>query len=139
MAEWITDIPIIYYPWGLQTAAIRFKNSLQENSKIHVIVEDVIEACHNNIVAWENPSIIQPILVQGMDDYAQTKERWEILKNYFLLNNIPYYEISSVKGTILSKIVNLVYQLDYTSIYHAILHQTDPTTVSSIDFVKEQL
>jgi glucose/mannose-6-phosphate isomerase len=31
---------------GLQAAAIRFKNSLQENAKIHAITEDVIEACH---------------------------------------------------------------------------------------------
>ena len=49
VAYWITEIPIIYYPWGLQAAAIRFKNSLQENAKIHVITEDVVEACHNGI------------------------------------------------------------------------------------------
>jgi len=36
LAKWITGIPVIYYPWGLQSAAIRFKNSLQENSKLHV-------------------------------------------------------------------------------------------------------
>ena len=29
IAEWITGTPVIYYPWGLQSAAIRFKNSLQ--------------------------------------------------------------------------------------------------------------
>jgi len=27
LAEWIKDIPLIYYPWGLQSAAVRFKNS----------------------------------------------------------------------------------------------------------------
>jgi Predicted phosphosugar isomerases len=53
LAEWIKDIPLIYYPWGLESAAIRFKNSLQENSKLHVITEDVVEACHNGVVAWE--------------------------------------------------------------------------------------
>ena len=31
LAEWISGIPMIYYPWGLQAAAVRFKNSLQEN------------------------------------------------------------------------------------------------------------
>jgi glucose/mannose-6-phosphate isomerase len=46
LAKWINGIPIIYYPWGLQAAAIRFKNSLQENAKLHVITEDVVEACH---------------------------------------------------------------------------------------------
>ncbi len=50
LASWIKSIPIIYYPWGLQSAAIRFKNSMQENAKKHVLFEDVIEACHNGIV-----------------------------------------------------------------------------------------
>ena len=40
MAEWINKIPIIYYPWGLHSAAIRFKNSLQENAKDYVITGD---------------------------------------------------------------------------------------------------
>jgi len=53
LADWITEIPMIYYPWGLGAVAIRFKNSLQENAKLHTMVEDVIEACHNNVVAWE--------------------------------------------------------------------------------------
>ena len=47
-------IPVIYYPVGLQAAAIRFKNSLQENAKSHAISEDVIEACHNGIVSWNS-------------------------------------------------------------------------------------
>ena len=53
LAKWITGMPILYYPWGLESAAIRFKNSLQENSKLHVAAEDVIEACHNGIISWE--------------------------------------------------------------------------------------
>jgi len=53
------EIPLIYYPYGLQAAAIRFKNSLQENSKIHVISEDVIETCHNGIVSWESKSNVK--------------------------------------------------------------------------------
>ena len=27
LAKWISGIPVIYYPWGLQSAAVRFKNS----------------------------------------------------------------------------------------------------------------
>ena len=63
LAKWIKEIPLIYYPWGLQSAAIRFKNSLQENSKTHAITEDVIESCHNGIVAWEKNSNLLPILI----------------------------------------------------------------------------
>jgi glucose/mannose-6-phosphate isomerase len=139
LAEWIKGIPMIYYPWGLQSAAIRFKNSLQENAKIHAIAEDVLEASHNGIVSWEKPSIVQPILLEGQDDYEKTKERWKIIRTYFDENKINYKEVYSIKGNILSKLINLIYQLDYTSIYCAILSKTDPSPISSIDFIKKNL
>ena len=118
LANWITGFPIIYYPWGLQAAAIRFKNSLQENAKTHAIIEDVIESGHNGIVSWEKPSDIVPIMIEGKDDHIKTKERWAILRQYFEENNIAYKEISSLEGGILSKIMSLIYLLDYTTIYY---------------------
>jgi len=139
LAEWIEGIPIIYYPFGLQSSAIRFKNSLQENSKKHSMVEDIVESCHNGIVAWEKSSSAQPILLQGEDDFVKTKERWEIIKEYFDENNIAYKEVFSTKGNILSKIINLIYILDYASIYLAIKVQVDPSPVKSIDFIKSKL
>ena len=139
LAEWIKEIPLIYYPWGLQSAAIRFKNSLQENSKTHVITEDVIESCHNDIVAWEKNSNVQPILIRGNDDHIKTIERWDILKEFFNDKKIEFFEIKSIDGNILSKLVNLVYSLDYASIYHAVLNKIDPSPVSAIDFVKNKL
>ena len=139
LAKWITGFPVLYYPWGLQSAAIRFKNSLQENSKLHVITEDVIEACHNGIVSWERNSNMQPILIQGHDDYFKTIERWKILKEFFNSKQIEYQEISSVKGNIISKLVNLIYLLDYSSIYLAVLSKTDPTPVKPIEFIKSRI
>jgi glucose/mannose-6-phosphate isomerase len=137
LAKWMNGIPVIYYPFGLQSAAIRFKNSLQENAKMHVITEDVIEVCHNGIVSWEKSSNVKPILIQGSDDYDKTKERWNILNEYFKLNSIEYKKVSSVQGAILTKLINLIYFLDYTSIYKAILSETDPTPVKSIEFIKK--
>ena len=139
LAKWITGIPLIYYPWGLNATAIRFKNSLQENSKMHTMAEDVIEACHNGIVSWEKPTNVQPVLIQGKDDYIRTKERWDILREFFKTNNIDYREVFSVECNILSKLMNLMYFLDYCSIYHAVLNQLDPSPINSINFVKKRL
>jgi len=139
LAKWIHDIPIIYYPFGLQSAAIRFKNSLQENVKIHAFAEDVIETCHNGIVSWERRSNIQPILIEGHDDHIKTKERWKILKEFLKENKIEYKEIMSVDGSIISKVINLIYLLDYSTIYKAVLDGIDPTPVRSIDYVKKSL
>lgn len=136
LAEWISGIPVIYYPFGLQAAAVRFKNSLQENAKRHAMMEDVIEAGHNDIVSWEKKDKVQPILLQGADDYIKTKERWKILKRYFEINKIDYKEIHSVKGSIISKLINLIYLLDYSTIYLAALSKVDPSPTKSIDFIK---
>ena len=139
LAKEISGIPLIYYPWGLQAAGIRFKNSLQENAKMHAMVEDVVEASHNGIVAWENESQVFPILLQGDNDNIKTKERWKVLKYYFESNKIEYKEVLSVKGNILSKLMYLIYLLDYTSIYKAVISETDPTPVKSINFIKSRL
>ena len=139
LASWIKSIPIIYYPWGLQSAAIRFKNSMQENAKKHVLFEDVIEACHNGIVSWEIPSNIQPILLQGKDDHVKTQDRWNIMKEFFQERQIGYKEIFSVDGNILTKLVCLIYLLDMASIYNAVISKIDPSPVNSIDFVKKRL
>ena len=139
LAKWIDNIPIIYYPAGLRSAAIRFKNSLQENAKTHVITEDIIEACHNGIVAWEKPSNLKPLLIEGMDDYIKTRERWSILKEFFQSKNIGYKEVFSNEGSIITKLVCLVYYLDYVSIYRAILSKIDPSPVTSIEYIKKNL
>jgi len=139
LAEWISGIPMIYYPWGLQAAAIRFKASLQENAKIHAIAENVLEACHNGIVAWEGKSDVKPILIEGQDDYIKTKERWCIFKEYLQENEIDYKEITSVRGSILTKLITLIYQLDLAAIYRAVLNGTDPSPIKSIDYIKSKL
>jgi len=139
LAKWISGFPLIYYPWGLQSAAIRFKNSLQENAKTHTFVEDIIESSHNAIVAWEKRSKIKPILIIGKDDYSKTKERWRIVKEFFELNKIQYKEVYSSNGGILTKLVNLIHLLDYSSIYLAVLSKTDPTPVKPIEFIKSRI
>ncbi len=139
LADWISGIPLIYYPHGLQSSTIRFKSSLQENAKTHSMIEDVIETCHNGIVSWEKSSIVQPILLRGQDDYSKTKERFEIIKEYFIENNIDFKEVCSVSGNIIIKLLSLIYLFDYTSIYKAILSHIDPTPVNSIDFIKSRI
>jgi len=139
LAKFIKNIVCVYYPAGLQAAAIRYKNSLQENTKIHAMAEDVIESCHNGVVAWERKSNVTPILLRGKDDYFRTIERWDILEDFFRSKSIEYHVVNSLEGSILSKIVNLIYLLDYSTIYASVLNKRDPSPVESIDFIKSRL
>lgn len=137
LAKWISGIPLIYYPWGLQSAAIRFKNSLNENAKLHVIHEDIVKATHNDIVAWVNKSNVSPIIISGPDDYNKTKILWGKFKIFLNELNIDYYQINSVNGSILTKLVYLIYLCDYASIYASILAGIDPSPVEPINYFKQ--
>ena len=138
LAGWLSGMPVVYYPWGFKAAATRFKNSLQENAKTHAMTEDVLEASHNGIVAWESASPARPVLIQGPDDDPKTKERWRVFEEYFEARAIPYRTVRAVDGHILTKLVNLIYLLDYTTIYLAGMRGVDPTPVDSIGFVRER-
>ena len=139
LASFIKKIVCVYYPLGLKAAAIRYKNSLQENAKIHAMAENVIETCHNGIVSWEKKSDVTPIFLQGKDDHYRTIERWRILEEYFESKGIEYKVIRTLDGNILSKITNLVYLLDYSSVYLSVLNNVDPSPVKAIEFVKSRL
>jgi len=139
LAKFVKGAVCIYYPWGFQSVAVRYKNSLQENTKIHAMTEDVIESSHNGIVAWEKESTIQPVLIQGKDDHFKTLERWKILEEFFENKEIDFKKVESLDGSILTKITNLIYLLDYSTIYSSVLNNTDPSPVRSIDFIKKKL
>lgn len=139
ISTWINDIPIIYYPAGLEAVAIRFKNSMQENAKKHIMFENIIEMCHNGIVSWERSSNVQPILIRGKNDHSKTIQRWQIVKKFFNQKNIKFKEIFSVDGNILTKIICLIYVLDTVSIYYSVLSDVNPSPVKSIDFIKKRL
>ena len=139
IAKFTKNLVAIYYPAGLYASAIRYKNCLQENAKIHAMTEDIIESCHNGIVSWERKTDVRPVLIQGKDDHAKTLERWKVLEDFFKMKEIEYMKIQSIEGNILSKIVNLNYLLDYSSIYTAVINKIDPSPVESIEYIKSRL
>ena len=52
---------------------------------------------------------------------------------------MDYYEINAEGNNIITKIVYLIYFLDYVSLYKAILFKIDPTPVKAIDFIKDKI
>ena len=54
-------------------------------------------------------------------------------------NNIDYQKVLSVSGNILTKLISLIYLLDFVSIYKSVLSKTDPSPVNSINFIKSKI
>ena len=69
----------------------------------------------------------------------KTELNEKLIQFYFEKKNIEYKEIFSVNGSILSKLMNLIYLFDYATIYRSVISGIDPTPVSAIDFIKSRL
>ena len=59
------------------------------------------------------------------------------LKEIFQGKQVDYREVHSTSGSILSKIINMIYFLDYCSIYRAVLGRVDPSPIEAIDYIKK--
>ena len=94
----------------------------------------------NNVVTplKKKPYWIRSKIIDTQN-YFKTKERCKNIKEFFKIKKIKYYEIINTDENILSKLINLIYLLDYATIYKAVLLQRNPTPVESIDFIKRKL
>jgi len=138
LADWFPKTPAIYYSKQLETSAVRLKNSFNENAKSHAIVNELLEACHNDIVCWELPTTSKPIMVRAKNDDKRIVETWEIMKEFFEEKKIDYKEIFSNNGKILSQLVGLIYLFDYSTIYYAIKCGINPSPIVSTEFFKNK-
>lgn len=131
---------IIYTPTVLQAAATRFKNSLNENSKTHSAVEVLPELCHNEIEAWRsgvNDWI--PILLRWSKEPPEVKNRFEALKSVMRNKGTEPLEVLAKGNDHLSRLISLIYLLDFSTLYLAKLKGINPLPTPNIDQLKKKL
>ncbi len=133
--------PTIYSSQTLYAPGYRFKASLNENSKIraqHILLP---ELCHNEIQSWgkNKDNKITSIVLRDDNESQEQKARFESLNTLLIKMNIKPLEVHTEGKTQLGKIINLIYLLDYISLYLAILKGIDPTPTPHIDEVKDRL
>lgn len=133
--------PTIYSGQTLSAPGYRFKASLNENSKIraqHILLP---ELCHNEIQSWgrNHDNKITSIFLRDNKEGLEQKERFDSLSQLLIKMDIKPLEIYTEGKTKLSRIINLIYLLDYVSLYLAILKNIDPTPTPNIDEIKRLL
>jgi len=139
LAQFMSKTPICYYSPLLLPAALRFKNDIQENCKKHAMIEEIAEACHNSINAWERPSNISPILFRKDDDHTLIKKQFNVVIEYLESKKVPYLEVFAPKGNLLNALINPMYHMGYATILRAISDGVDPTDIPAIRFIKARL
>jgi len=127
-------------------AILHFKNKVPQLSKAFQFIFDFEVSRKTALVTMIVILSIYIIASAGelaeeetWEDYIKTKERWKILKEYFETNGIEFREVLSETGSVLTKLIGLIYILDYSTIYLAVKNKIDPSPINSIDFIKSKL
>jgi glucose/mannose-6-phosphate isomerase len=124
---------------SLISVGTRFKNSLNENSKVHCISESILEASHNEIVpfTYESRKIYRKVLLLSWKhEIDAVNERFNKIRSLLKDLNHPIFEVNSPQQNILHSLVCSVYLLDITTIYLAALRKIDPSPTPAIDILK---
>jgi glucose/mannose-6-phosphate isomerase len=123
----------------LISAGTRFKNSLNENAKLHCTKETILESTHNEIVPFtfkSNAFARKVMFLQWDRDGSLIKSRFTKVQNFFSEIGQPYMGLLQPESSILSAILCAIYILDYSTVYIAITNGIDPSPTPAIDILK---
>ena len=134
-------LPSIYSDIQLSPVAYRFKTSLNENSKARALQISFPELCHNEVLSRKKDDVIKaiPIFLRERNERPEVRERFEAFASILRKTGKSPLEVKADGNTPLGMIVSMIYMLDYTSLYLAVLRGVDPTPTQHIDEIKMTL
>jgi glucose/mannose-6-phosphate isomerase len=136
-------IPFIYTSEHLAVAGRRFKNQLNENSKVLAKFEALPEMLHNEVQGWHMleegfTDSVSFVFLRGCEDEEEAAQLSRLKRLIRQLGGKRIYEISSESPTTPSAILTTIYYCDYVSFYLAMIRGVDPTPVKTIQSLKRR-
>jgi glucose/mannose-6-phosphate isomerase len=133
-------IPVIYSQANYEGVSTRFRQQINENSKMLCWHHALPEMNHNELVGWTQPNDkLAVVFFRNETDYARTKARMELTKT-IVSKYTPYlFEVYSKGETQLQRSLYLIHFGDWVSWYLSEIRNIDATEVKVIDFLKGEL
>jgi glucose/mannose-6-phosphate isomerase len=133
-------IPVIYAVDGYNGVATRFRQQLNENSKVLCWHHIIPEMNHNELVGWAGGwEDLAVILLRNKSDYSRTQTRIEICKEVFPKYTPNVYELWSKGNSQLEQSIYLIHLTDWVSCYLADKKGVDATEIEVINHLKSSL
>ena len=133
-------LPIIYSSSTYEGVAIRFRQQLNENSKLLAWHGAIPEMNHNELVGWRDDAQDKAVLLlRNKDDYERVQTRMEINKKIIKKHSPTIIEIYSEGKSYWEEAFYLIHLTDWVSVMLADLRELDATEVKVIDFLKKSL
>jgi len=136
----VNKIPVVYTLGTCEGVAVRFRQQINENSKMLCWHHTLPEMNHNELVGWTNRNEnLAVITFHTSFDYARTKKRYEFCKPIFEKLSASVTDIEAHGKSKIEQFIYLINVGDWISCYIADLRGIDAVEVKVIDGLKGTL
>lgn len=141
VAKKLTDkIPVIYSEANYEGVAVRFRQQINENSKMLCWHHVIPEMNHNELVGWTTKNDdLAVVIFRNEDDYFRNQKRIEVNKTVFAKYTNNIIEIHSKGNNRLERALYLIHIGDWISYLIAEEKGIDVTEVNVITNLKNEL
>ncbi len=133
-------IPVIYTTDRMESVAVRFRQQINENSKLLCWHHVVPEQNHNELVGWQGgDKKFLVIYFRSKDDYARNSMRININKKIIGEYTPHIIELWSKGRNLVEQMMYLVHLGDFISCHLCDLRGMDSIEIKVIDYLKSEL
>lgn len=133
-------VPVIYATTYNEGIAIRFRQQLNENSKVLCWHHIIPEMNHNELVGWtEKNENLSVLIFLDKDDYSRNLARVDINKEVIKKYTSSITEIYSKGNSTIEKAIYFIHLGDWISVSLAELRDVDAVEVNVINHLKSKL
>jgi glucose/mannose-6-phosphate isomerase len=137
-------IPVLYSSTDLtDVVGLRWKQQLNENSKVFAQLETLPEATHNQLAAIVNPSGVEKklcaVILRNKRERPELSKRIGATREVLAGRSIDLIENWAEGTTLMASLLSQSYLGDFVSLYLAILNGVDPTPTTVMSELKNVL
>lgn len=135
-----TKFPVLYSLGSCEGTVVRFRQQINENSKMLCVHHTFPEMNHNELVGWTvKNDALAVVTFHTSFDYDRTKKRYEVCRPIFEKYASTVIDIKAKGVSKLEQFFYLINIGDWISCYMADLRGIDPVEVNVIDHLKSEL
>lgn len=133
-------LPVIYAGCQMEGVAIRWRQQINENSKLTAWENVVPEMNHNELVGWKDLDDNKAVFFLHSDsDHPKVKTRMGINETIIGRHTNTVMKVEAIGNSYWEQAFSLIHIGDWLSWYLAELRQVDATEINVIDFLKKEL
>ncbi len=130
-------ILVVYAEDKYESTALRLKQQINENSKLHCWYNVIPEMNHNELVGWrEQNDALAVLILRADDEYHRNTERILFKKDVIVKLSENVYEIDAKGANTFEKHFYLIHFGDWLSYYLGVAQGYDPMEIDVLNSLK---